>query len=208
MWERPRRRARGSSLQSVGEGGIRQGDAATCVARSEPRRRSLVVSRMTDNNRLDHVWEVIERVGVCMLTTRGAQGLRARPLEARPDRAGGVIWFLTDLRSTKGDEIAAEHDVGLVFIDADEKVYLSITARGYLGQDRVKAAAIWKTSDKMWWKGPDDPNVGVLRATLLTAEMWDGPASRAVAVFEFVKSQLTGGKPKLGENRKTTIDMR
>jgi general stress protein 26 len=65
----------------------------------------------------------------------------------------------TDLRSTKGDEIAAEHDVGLVFIDADEKVYLSITARGYLGQDRVKAAAIWKTSDKMWWKGPDDPNV-------------------------------------------------
>ena len=163
---------------------------------------------MTDNHRLDRVWGVIERVGVCMLTTRGAEGLRARPLEARPDRAGGVIWFLTDLRSTKGDEIAAEHDVGLVFIDADEKVYLSITARGYLGQDRVKAAAIWKTSDKMWWKGPDDPNVGVLRATLLTAEMWDGPASRALAVFEFVKSQLTGGKPKLGENRKTTIDMR
>jgi hypothetical protein len=27
-------------------------------------------------------------------------------------------------------------------------------------------------------------------------------------VFEFVKSQLTGDKPKLGENRKTTIDMR
>ena len=73
MWERPRRRARGSSLQSVGEGGIRQGDAATCVARSEPRRRSLVVSRMTDNNRLDRVWGVIERVGVCMLTTRGAK---------------------------------------------------------------------------------------------------------------------------------------
>src|SRR5580704_18211834 len=94
-----------------------------------------------------------------MLTTRGAEGLRGRPLEARPDRAGGVIWFLTDLRSTKGDEIAAEPDVGLVFIDADEKVYLSITARGYLVQDRVKAAAIWKTSDKMWWKGPDDPNV-------------------------------------------------
>ena len=131
---------------------------------------------MTDNNRLDRVWGVIDRVGVRMLTTRGAEGLRARPLEARPDRAGGVIWFLTDLRSTKGDEIATEHDVGLVFIDADEKVYLSITARGYLGQDRVKAAAIWKTSDKMWWKGPDDPNVGVLRATLLTAEMvgWPG----------------------------------
>jgi general stress protein 26 len=163
---------------------------------------------MTDNNCPDRVWGVIERVSVCMLTTRGAEGLRARPLDARPDRAAGAIWFLTDLRSAKGDEIAAEHDVGLAFIDTDENVYLSITGRAYLGPDRVKAAAIWKTSDKMWWEGPDDPNVGVLRATLLTAEMWDGPASNAVAVFEFVKSQVTGGKPNLGENRKTTIDMR
>jgi hypothetical protein len=48
----------------------------------------------------------------------------------------------------------------------------------------------------------------VLLATLLTAEMWDGPVSNAIALFEFVKSQVTGGKPNLGENRKTTIDMR
>ena len=60
----------------------------------------------------------------------------------------------------------------------------------------------------MWWEGPDDPNVGVLRATLMTAEIWDGPASNAVALFEFVKSQLSGSKPNLGENRKTAVDMR
>jgi hypothetical protein len=29
-----------------------------------------------------------------------------------------------------------------------------------------------------------------------------------VATFEFVKAQLTGEKPNLGENRKTTVDMR
>ena len=163
---------------------------------------------MADKGHLDRVWEVIQRVSICMLTTRGTEGLRARPLEARPDRASGVIWFLTDLRSAKGDEIAVEHDVGLVFIDTHENVYLSITARAYLGRDRIKAAAIWKASDKMWWEGSDDPNVGVLRATLVTAEIWDGPASKAVALFEFVKSQLSGSKPNLGENRKTAVDMR
>jgi hypothetical protein len=29
----------------------------------------------------------------------------------------------------------------------------------------------------------------------LTAELWDGPSSKAVAAFEFVKAQLTGKKP-------------
>jgi hypothetical protein len=41
---------------------------------------------MTNEEQLDRVWEIIERVGVCMLTNRFAGGLRARPLEARPDR--------------------------------------------------------------------------------------------------------------------------
>jgi len=60
----------------------------------------------------------------------------------------------------------------------------------------------------MWWKGPDDPNVCVVRIAPLIAELWDGPASNAVAAFEFVKSRLIGGEPNLGENRKLTLDLR
>jgi general stress protein 26 len=162
---------------------------------------------MADENHLARVWNIIERVGVCMLTTRFAGGLRARPLEARPDRAAGLIWFVTDLRSGKEHEIEIEHDAGLVFIDAHEKAYLSLTARAEVRRDRAKAAEIWKTTDTMWWSGPDDPNVGVLRVTPLTAELWDGPASRAVAAFEFIKSRVTGEAPNLGENRKVTVAM-
>ena len=47
----------------------------------------------------------------------------------------------------------------------------------------------------MWWRGPDDPNVCVLGVTPITAELWDGPASKAVAAFEFVKARLTGAQP-------------
>ena len=84
----------------------------------------------------------------------------------------------------------------------------SITARCEVRRDHAKAAEIWKPTDNMWWKGPDDPNVCVLRVTPLTAELWDGPASKAVAAFEFVKARLTGGEPNLGEYRKVTVDLR
>jgi general stress protein 26 len=126
---------------------------------------------------IDRVWDIIEKVGIGMLTTSFAGGLRARPLEARPDRAKGLIWFVTDRRSGKEHEIEAEDDVGLVFIDIDDKAYLSITARAEVQRDSGKAADIWKATDTAWWSGPDDPNVCVLRVRPLLQSC--GTARRA-----------------------------
>lgn len=156
---------------------------------------------------LDRVWEVIDKIGVCMMTTRFADGLRARPLEARPDRERGLIWFVTDVRGHKDDEIAAHSEVGLVFIDHKAKAYLSLTGRAEVRRDHAKAAEIWKKTDDAWWHGPDDPNVRVLRFEPSKAELWDGPASAAVAAFEFAKARATGEKPNLGENRKVTVEL-
>lgn len=142
-----------------------------------------------------------------MLTTHSPTGLRARPVEARPERDAGLIWFVTDLHSGKEHEIEAERDVGLVFVDADAKAYLSLTARAEVHRDRGKAAEIWKSTDNVWWSGPNDPNVCVLRVRPLTAELWDGPASKAAAMFEFAKAAMAGAKPNLGENRKVTVSL-
>src|SRR5881227_817637 len=98
----------------------------------------------TEQDILDRVWEIVEKVGIAILTTAFEGGLRARPLEARPERDAGVIWFVTDIRSGKEHEIEAEHDVGLVFIDHEEKAYLSLTARAEVRRDHAKAAEIWK----------------------------------------------------------------
>jgi len=162
---------------------------------------------MSRQDSSERVWDIIEKVGVCMLTTRFAGGLRARPLEARPDRAASLIWFVTDIRSRKDDEIEAAQDVCLVFIDAKEKAYLSLTGRAEVMHDPAKAAEIWKKIDDAWWDGPRDPNVCVLRIEPLTAELWDGPASKAVAIYEFAKARITGEKPNLGENRKVVVQL-
>jgi general stress protein 26 len=163
---------------------------------------------MAEQFHLDRVWDIIDLVGVCMLSTRLGGGLRARPLESRPDRDAGIIWFVTDLHSAKEYEIESDNDVGLAFIDAKANAYLSITARAEVRRDSAKATEIWKPTDNMWWEGPDDPSVCLLRVTPLTAELWDGPASKAVTAFEFVKARLTGEKPNLGENRKIIVDLR
>jgi general stress protein 26 len=163
---------------------------------------------MGTQDSIDRVWDIIEGVGVCMLTTQFDGGLRARPVEPRPDRKAGLIWVVTDLHSAKEHEIEAEHDIGLIVIDAKAKAYLSITARAQVRKDTARAREVWRGTDTLWWHGgPDDPNVCVLRIEPVTAELWDGPSSKAVAIYEIAKAKLTGNKPRLGENRKVTVRM-
>ena len=147
-------------------------------------------SDMTEQNPISRVWDVIEKVRVGMLTTQFGGGLRARPLEARADRGAGVIWFVTDVRGAKDDEIGAAHDIGLVFIDGGDHAYLSITGRAFVTRDTAQTKDIWKKADDTWFPGgPDDPNVRLLRIEPITAELWDGPSSAAGAVFEFTKKR-------------------
>jgi general stress protein 26 len=159
---------------------------------------------------MDHearVWEILEKTGVGMLTTRFAGGLRARPLDARPHRAAGSIYFLSDVRGLKDDEIEAWPDVCFTVTNAEAKAYLSISGHAEVLNDAGLAEKYWKKADDVWWSGPQDENLRVLRLEPHLAELWDGPAGAAVARHEFAKARATGEEPNLGENRKVTVDM-
>jgi general stress protein 26 len=157
---------------------------------------------------IDRVWEIVEKVGVCMLTTQSSSQLRARPVEARVSRATGMILVVTDICSMKAKEIEAAPDVGLAFIDTSQNAYLSVTGRASLVRDIEKIEEVWRKTDDMWWPGgPSDSNVCLLRVEPVLAELWDGPASAAVRAFEIVRATVTGTEPNLGENRKVTVQM-
>jgi general stress protein 26 len=154
----------------------------------------------------DRAWDIIEKVGICMLTTRTSEGeLRARPVEARPAREEGCVYVVTDLQSAKEHEIERIPHLGLTFIDQASKAYLAISAHGAIHTDPAQIKRWWRSTDSVWWKGPDDPNVCILQAELTSASLWDGPASKAVEIFEFIRAKMTGVKPNLGENRKTDV---
>jgi general stress protein 26 len=163
---------------------------------------------LSEQEKIDRAWEVIKRVGICMLTTVYEGGLRARPVEARPDPENGLIWFLTDVRGAKDDEIAADPDVCLIFIDPKQKVYLSVSGRAEVLRDTARAEELWNDEQQVWWPGgPGDPYVRVIRFEVALFEYWDGPASSAVAKAEFARAKQTGEKPNLGEKRKVTVPL-
>ena len=56
---------------------------------------------------------------------------------------------MTDIHSAKEDEIEATPDVGLVFIDSNDKAYLSITGRACVMRDADKIVVREQASKRL-----------------------------------------------------------
>src|SRR5690606_8900529 len=107
------------------------------------------------------------------------EDIRARPMAAyvKPDE--GLVYFLTDVRSHKDDEIRVAPRVSLAFADTSGQDYVAVTGVAEVLDDREKVRELWSTPAKAWWDNPDDPNIRVLRVTPHDAQYWDGPGAVA-----------------------------
>jgi general stress protein 26 len=154
----------------------------------------------------DRVWEIVAKARICMMVTRHSGGLRGRPLEARllpPDKA---IFFLTDVRGLKDDEIVHDPHICLTFVYEPQKVYLSITGSASVQKDPHYARKLWNDEQQAWWpEGPEDEHVRLIKVSPRTAEMWDGPADGKKVGREIAKALTTGAEPDLGQNRKIIV---
>jgi general stress protein 26 len=160
----------------------------------------------TKSNQVDHVWEIAEKIKTCMLPTLSAGKMRSRPMHAMPDREAGSLWFITDQRGAKDEEIRAAPDVCLAFADTASNTYLSMTGRAEMLRDVAKARELWSTETQAWWpKGPTDPDVRVLRVTPDSAEYWDARGNSITVALKLAAARLSGHPPDLGENKKVRL---
>lgn len=69
-----------------------------------------------------------------------------------------------------------------------------------------KQKELWNPFAKVWFDGPEDPNIVLLKVTVDGAEYWDGPSNKMASLFALVKAVVTGDDSNLAENE--TIRMR
>jgi general stress protein 26 len=155
-----------------------------------------------NGSQVERVWELAKKIGFAMLVTRDGERLRSRPMAAfvRPD--DNTIYFLTDARRHKDEEIERDAHVNLAF--ADGQKFLSISGLAKVSNDRAKIHELFSTPAKAWWDSADDPNIRVLKVTPDEAEFWDSPGS-VISYVKMAVAAVTGTRPDLGDNRKVAI---
>ena len=158
-----------------------------------------------DNARdVDRAWELMQKIGFAMLVTRDGDKLRARPMSAYLERDNNAVYFLTDARRHKDDEIAKNPGINLSFADASDQKYVSVTGTAVVSNDRAKIKQLFATEAKAWWDSADDPNIRVLKITPDDAEFWDSPGT-VISYVKMAAAAVTGTRPEIGNNRKVAM---
>lgn len=158
-----------------------------------------------DNTRdTDRAWELMEKIGFAMLVTQNGGKLRSRPMSAYVDRKADAVYFLTDARQHKDDEIQQNPNVNLAFADAGDQKYVSVSGTAAVSNDRAKIKELFTTTAKAWWDSADDPNIRVLKFSPEEAEYWDSPGT-VISYVKMATAAMTGSRPDIGTNRKVAI---
>ena len=152
---------------------------------------------------VDRVWELMKKITFCMLANWNGQVLRSRPMAAYLRREDHAIYFLTDARHHKDDEIQQYPQVCGAFADTHGH-YVSVSGRAEVSNHRAKIKELWSTPAKAWWDSPDDPNIRLLTLTPEVAEYWDGPGT-IVGYIKMAAAAVTKTRPDYGENRKVAM---
>lgn len=149
----------------------------------------------------EKLWSLIRQIRVAMLTTETDDGsLRSRPMMTL-QADGASLWFYTSRSAPKGEEIEDHHAVNLSFADPQSQLYVSVSGRARLVDDRTKIRALWNDYAKLFFpQGADDPDLTLLEVMVEGAEYWDS----SQAAMRKLESQGPGAMSpdELGENRK------
>lgn len=134
---------------------------------------------------------LIKSMPVAMLTTvDGDAALVSRPMTPLEMDANGAIWFFTDVRSAKVNQLAA---INLSFVDTSEGAFVSLSGRGEIYADHEHSEHLWTSFASSWFPdGPDSAHLALLKFVPYTADYWDAPHSQMVRILAMAASVISG----------------
>ncbi len=152
----------------------------------------------------DRVWALMKKIGFCMLSTRVGDNIRARPMAAHVVPKDHAVYFLADAASEKDSEIDSNPNVSLAFADASANKYVAATGRAVVSNDRAKIHELWSTPAKAWWDNADDPQIRVIKVSLIDAQYWDSPGT-IVSTIKMLAAAVGNQRPDMGRSVKVEM---
>jgi general stress protein 26 len=148
---------------------------------------------------LTQLCELVEHMTVAMLTTANDQGqFVSRPMAPLEMDAEGAIWFFTDLRSSKVEQLSK---LNLSFSDMGKATYVSICGRGEIHADQDRIDELWTAFARPWFpEGRTSDDLVLLKVVPDAAEYWDAPHSKMVRLFAVAASVVASKPIGMGEH--------
>src|SRR5215470_19764284 len=106
----------------------------------------------SDPDDIARVWRLMEKISICMLASHDGKKIRARPMHALARQALNAVFFLTDIRGHKEEELAEDDHVCLSFARPEDGKFLVVTGRASVRDDRHLIRDLWDSSAYAIWE--------------------------------------------------------
>ena len=154
---------------------------------------------------LEKFKKLVEEIRVCMFITNNMEDENTRPMATVEVSDDNSLWFYTDIRSIKVEEVSSDASVHLVYAHPGKESYLDIWGNATVITDAQAKKDKWSPFIKAWFpEGVDDPNLALLKVQPRKVYYWDAEAGKMVSFLKMVAGAVTG-KPALSKDAEGSI---
>ena len=153
---------------------------------------------------LEKVWELMTSISFCMLSNWDGEKIHSRPMGAVVRAEENAVYFFTDERAHKDDEIRQYPKVCLAFADPHGQKYVSVSGTAAVCRDQKKIEELCAIPAKVCWKTPDNPHLRLIKVTPEQAEYWDAPGN-VISNLKVAFALVKGTYPAAGQHEKVTL---
>lgn len=151
------------------------------------------------------IWNLIKKIKVGMLVTEDdfESIMRARPMHLVQESYDGTLYFYTSKKSAKVFEVKQDKNVCITFSDSEEQVYVSLSGKAKLNDDKTLIDRYWNKWAEAWFPdGKDSSDVAMLEIKVEEGEHWNTDENKLTQLYEVAKANVLNTTPDIGENEK------
>jgi general stress protein 26 len=150
--------------------------------------------------------KLVKDINVCMFITNNEENDHTRPMGTIEVDDEGTLWFFTDVRSMKVEDLSNEQNVHLVYAHPGKESYLDVWATATVSQDKQLIKDKWSPIVKAWFPdGVDDPNLALLEVKPRSVYYWDAETGKMVAFLKIAVAAVTGKQLSEGAEGKLKV---
>jgi len=125
----------------------------------------------TNQEAVETVKKLIDKIETAMLTTIAAEGLVSRPMQTQDIEFDGDLWLLTSKETDKYQELLKNPSVNVAYVD---KSYVSIRGTAELVEDIERKKELWSPRYEAYLGTTyEDPKVVLIKVNTEAAEYWE-----------------------------------
>ncbi len=144
--------------------------------------------------------KLVQEVNICMFITGSSEPHdHTRPMATVDVEDDGTLWFYTDIRSIKVEEVTVNREVHLVYAHPGKESYLDLWGTSSIVTDRQLIKDKWSPVVKAYFpNGADDPNLALMKVQPTSVYYWESETGKMVQFLKMTAAAVTGN-PRIAQ---------